>query len=214
MHRHYYSGSIKLISHHELDKQTAYHEAGHAAAIYLLNKQKQLPPIYFEIQINKPNGNTPNQHFSAKVIDGLLLNSLPSILMEDLANLSDSEQNSYQSAYEADVINLLAGPLAEAKYVSIRDDEIFIQNLINPKALHNYGGYSDVERAYNHLKTFITDSSLREKKMSELLTEAYRFVDHRANWKRIVKLAHHILDSGQTKITCEDVTSVFDHCFS
>ncbi|WP_031434151.1 hypothetical protein [Methylomarinum vadi] len=209
MHRHYYAETHRPLSHQELDKQTAFHEAGHAAAIYLLNKQKQLPPVYFEIQINKPN--TAKQHFSAKVIDGLLLNDLPSSILEDL---SHPDLHSYQCAYEADVINLLVGPLAEAKYVSIRDDEIFKLNLINPKALHNYGGYSDVERAYDHLKAFISNSTQQEQKMTELLKEAYRFVDNRENWKCILNLAQYILDCGQTKITCEDVSSVFDRCIA
>jgi len=35
------------INYAELSRKTAIHEAGHAAAIYLGNKQKQLPPIFF-----------------------------------------------------------------------------------------------------------------------------------------------------------------------
>lgn len=210
MHRHFFAEKRKLTSHQELDKQTAFHEAGHAAAIYLLNRQKQLPPVYFEIQIHKHDNE--NRHFSAKVIDGLLLNDLPSCILEDLAQLSDAEQRNYQCAFEADVINLLVGPLAEAKYVSIRDDEIFTLNLINPPALHNYGGHSDVERAYNHLNAFISDHTLREQKMKALFTEAYRFIDNRSSWRCILNLAHYILECGQTKITCEEVSEVFDRC--
>jgi hypothetical protein len=35
----------------EIDSRVAYHQAGHAAAIYLGNKQKQLPAVYFQIII-------------------------------------------------------------------------------------------------------------------------------------------------------------------
>ncbi len=210
MLRHYFAEQQKSLCYQELDKQTAFHEAGHAAAIFFLNKKKQLPPVYFEIQLNKPN--SKNNHFSAKVVDGLLLNELPSAVIDDLAITSESEQKSYQCAYEADVINLLAGPLAEAKYVSVRDDEVFKLNLINTFALHNYGGYSDVERAYRHLNAFIFDQRQRDIKMGELLKEAYNFVDSRKNWRYILDLAHYILECGQAKITCEEVSSVFGCC--
>ena len=40
---------IPPISHDaEFIRQVAFHEAGHAAAIHIRNKQQQLPPIYFK----------------------------------------------------------------------------------------------------------------------------------------------------------------------
>jgi hypothetical protein len=40
------------INNQELIRQTAaFHATGHAAAIYLDNKQKQLPPVFFQITI-------------------------------------------------------------------------------------------------------------------------------------------------------------------
>ena len=38
-----------------LIRQAAFHEAGHAAAIHIGNRQKQLPPIFFQIFINQPH---------------------------------------------------------------------------------------------------------------------------------------------------------------
>ena len=41
-----------FVNDAELIRQVAFHEAGHAAAIHIRNKQKQLPPIFFQIYIN------------------------------------------------------------------------------------------------------------------------------------------------------------------
>nr|WP_305909829.1 hypothetical protein [Methylomarinum sp. Ch1-1]MDP4522766.1 hypothetical protein [Methylomarinum sp. Ch1-1] len=158
MQRNYHTDTSQLPNHYELAKQTAFHEAGHAAAIHLRNKQKRLAPVNFEIQINKPS--QPNQQFSAKVVDGLLIHNLSSALD---TRLSERERRDQQRAFEADVVNLLVGPLAEARYVSIRDDEIFNQRLVNTKALQNYGGLSDVEHATHYLSAFISDHKQREK---------------------------------------------------
>jgi len=208
MKRHYQFNTSQLFSHPELAKHTAFHEAGHAAAIYLGNKQKQLPPVFFKIQIIKPD--QTRKHFSAKVIDGQLIQSLPVTLSANLSGLSNNEQHSYQCAYEADIINLLVGPLAEAKYVSIKDDEIFTLNLINLQALNHYGGHSDIEKAYRYLEFFIANKEQREDKMLELFTQAYQFIDNHKNWACIVNLAHYILESDQSSISCKEAISIFD----
>lgn len=210
MHRNCTSHINAYSGHLELNKQTAFHEAGHAAAIYLNNRRKQLPPVFFEILLNKSDNS--NRHFTARVVDGLLIQDLPTAILNDLAELSHADRHSYQCAYEADVVNLLAGPIAEARYISIRDDEIININLINTRALHHYGGYSDVERACEHLKSFIADKKQRDEKLLELFAEAYRFVDDRRNWACILNLAHYILECGQTRISCEEVVTVVDRC--
>ncbi len=210
MQRHYQINTSQLLNNHELAKHTAFHEAGHAAAIYLSNKQKQLPPVFFKIQIIKPE--QTRTHFSAKVIGGQLTQSLPIVLLDNLSELSNSERHSYQCAYEADIINLLVGPLAEAKYVSIRDDEAFNLNLMNTQALNNYGGYSDIEKSYGYLEYFIANKKQREDKMLELFAQAYQFIDNHKNWTCIANLAHYILKSDQSTISCEEAISIFDHC--
>lgn len=204
-----YQSTFAFIHPDELDWRTAFHEAGHAAAIHIGNQQKQLPPVFFEIQVKKPN--RANDHFVAKVVDGNLIQNLPIAVVESFSTLSCCEQHSCQRAYEADVVNLLVGPLAEAKYVSIRDNEIFNLNLINFKALHNYGGYSDLEKAGAYLDHFIASKAQREEKMLELLTHAFHFIDNRRNWRCILNLAHYILDSQQETISCDEAINVFDH---
>jgi len=49
MKRNYQTESAALIDPHDLIKQIAFHEAGHAAGIYLYNKHKQLPSVFFQI---------------------------------------------------------------------------------------------------------------------------------------------------------------------
>jgi hypothetical protein len=128
--------------------------------------------------------------------------------MENIDDLTSEEQRHYQCAYEADVINFLVGPLAEAKYVSLRDDETFNFNLFNPHALNYYGGSSDVNKAYAYLEYFIPSEQLREKKMLELFSEAFRFIKNNQNWKHILNLADYILQSEKDVLSCEEVIAV------
>ncbi len=212
MERNYQSSTSTFVHPAELDLRTAFHEAGHAAAIYLSNRQKQLPPVFFEIHVQRPGDD--NDQFLAKVVDGNLIQNLPIAVVESLSAFAEHPQHSCQRAYEADVVNLLAGPLAEAKYVAIRDDEVFNLNLINFNALHNYGGYSDLEKAAGYLEYFISCRVERDKKMQELLAEAFRFIDDRRHWKCILNLAHYILDSQQEVISCDQAITVFDRCLA
>jgi hypothetical protein len=53
MNRNYPNHVISLMLDQSLIKQIVFHEAGHAAAIYLYNKQKQLPFVDFQITIKK-----------------------------------------------------------------------------------------------------------------------------------------------------------------
>lgn len=211
MERNYEATNSTFVHPNELDWRTAFHEAGHAAAIHLGNRQKQLPPVFFEIHVKKPS--LDNQHFIAKVIDGNLIQNLPIAMVESFSNFSpDAHQHSCQRAYEADIINLLVGPLAEAKYVALRDDEVFGINLINIEALYNYGGYSDLEKAHSYLDSFIALKSHRQEKMQELLHQAFEFIDNHVHWKCILNLAKHILDSQQEIISCDEAIVIFDRC--
>lgn len=207
MQRNYQLDNPYIKRTHELPRQTAFHEAGHAASIYLGNKQKNLPPVFFQIEIQKTSDN--NAITYAKVVDGHLIHDLPTAGLRSTSPLSEKEQKDFQSAYEADVVNLLVGPLAEAKYVSIRDDEAFNFNLINTQALNYYGGASDVKRAYAYLKYFIASAAAREEKMIELFAEAFQFIENTQNWKLILNLAHHIINSEKDIISCEEAIKVF-----
>jgi hypothetical protein len=209
MQRIYHSDYSCFQDYRDLTNQTAFHEAGHAASIYLGNKQKKLPPIFFQIKIRKPADSDTQLY--AKVIDGRLIQNFPIAGLENINHLSREERLGYQCAFEADVVNLLVGPLAEAKYVSIRDDEDFNFNLLNPHALNYYGGSSDIEIANTYLEYFILSEQHREEKMLELFLQAFQFIEDKQNWSCIFKLAHFILNSEKDTLSCEEAIEVLNN---
>ena len=212
MERNYQVANPRNIHPDDLHCRTAFHEAGHAAAIHIRNRQKQLPPVFFEIQVKRPQANEMD-HF-AKVVDGNLIQNLPIAMIESFSMMTDSGQHSCQRAYEADIVNLLVGPLAEAKYVALCDGEIFNLQLMNLSALRHYGGHSDLENVHYYLDYFITSKLLREKKLKELLAQAYQFIDNPRHWECIRSLANFILDSGQELISCDEAINIFDSCLA
>jgi hypothetical protein len=206
----------------EIDKRIAYHQAGHAAAIYLGNKQKQLPAVHFQIII-KPlewEGQArgrfacPHDKYTAKVEGGRLIQSLPMSFAEATQYFSWPEQEQCLCAFEADVINLLAGSLAEAKFVAARDNEIFNPNLVYLGALKFYGDGSDLEVITEYLECFMLHKAERDRKLAELFLAAFSFVNKRSNWNAITALAEFILDTPREDsndiIQCEDVISLLE----
>jgi hypothetical protein len=209
------------INYAELSRKTAIHEAGHAAAIYLGNKQKQLPPIFFQIFIKKPNDDFQSTGCLCEAYDsyndcvtkiegGCLIHTLPSSFDEAVSDFSSTQKRAYQRAFEADIINLLVGPLAEAHYVALRDDESINQYLVNLNALHYYGGSSDLETINEYLACFIADKAHREKKLSELFLAAFNFINDKSNWYAIMALADYILADCKNLIECEEIIAVLD----
>ncbi len=206
----------------KIDERIAYHQAGHAAAIYLGNKQKQLPAVHFQIIIKpqvwegqKSSRFMRNQgKYTAKVEGGRLIQSLPMSFTEATQYLSWPEQEECLCAFEADVINLLAGSLAEAKYVAVRDNEVFNPNLVYLGALKFYGGNTDLEVIAEYLECFMLHKAERDRKLAELFLAAYNFVNKRSNWRAISALANFILDTPKVDptdiIQCEEVISLLE----
>lgn len=219
MKRNYPIDPVSSVPDQDLIKQIVFHEAGHAAAIHLYNKQKKLPPVYFQITIKKPDHSLGipfasrairHDHFVARIEGGCLIHSLPVALLESANYFSLDEQNAFRTAFEADMINLLVGPLAEAKHVALRDNECFSKNLITINALHYYGGKSDLEKVYDYLENFIADNSLHEEKILELFNKALQFINSPVYWKAIERLAGFILDHMKNTISCEEAIAVLE----
>jgi hypothetical protein len=219
MKRNYPIDALSSDLDQDLIRQIVFHEVGHAAAIHLCNRQKNLPPVYFQITIKKTDHCLINpfasravrhDHFAAAVEGGCLINSLPVALLECASYFSLDEQDAYRTAFEADIINLLVGPLAEAKHVAIRDNECFNKNLITVNALHYYGGKSDLEKVYDYLDNFIVDKCLQEEKIVELFNKAFQFIDSPVYWKAIERLSGYILDNMKNTIGCEEAIAVLD----
>jgi hypothetical protein len=203
----------------------AFHEAGHATAIYLNNKAKNLPPVFFQIMFKdlrseKDYDVTVYQATQgdciAKVEGGRLFESLPPSmegLMSKLTAHNDTMVQlveDYMTAFETDIINLLIGPLAEAKYVAHTDNESFNQRLIPLKALKNYGGSSDLALANEYLQSFSACKYYQAEKLDELFKSAFKFINDNSNWKAVTKLANYILRSNKNIISCEEVALVLE----
>lgn len=205
----------------QIDKRTAYHLAGHSAAIYLGNKHKQLPAVHFQIIIKpKDEDGQQDDGFSrikgkcrAQIQGGRLIQSVPVSFSEATVGLSSSQQEEYLCAFEADVINLLAGSLAEAKFVAVHDGEVFTPNIVNLAALHFYGGSSDLEVINEYMDSFMFQKEKRDKKLSDLFLAAFGFVNKPSNWQAISALAECIQDEPKEIIHCEDVITFFDNYF-
>ncbi|MGZ3821368.1 MAG: hypothetical protein ACXVB6_12300 [Mucilaginibacter sp.] len=209
MRRFYQHDEIGLRDHLALSWQTVFHEAGHVAAIYLENKRKGLPPIDFEIHVSKQDNMAPP--FFAKVSGGRLIGDLTAVTQENVALYRNSSDiDSYRRVYEADVINFLAGPLAEAKYVLTRDNEIFNINLLTPQALNHYGGNADLVEVMSYLEFFIPSPEQREAKLNALFAETFNFILQPSNWKSITALAHHILSNADKNISCVQAIEVLE----
>lgn len=209
MQRFYQRDENGLTDHLELDWQTAFHEAGHVAAIYLENKRKSLPSISFEIHVSKQDSMV--RPLFAKVSGGRLVDDLTTVTKKNVADNRDSSHlDSYQRLYEADIINFLAGPLAEAKYVAIRDNEVFNSNLLTPEALKHYGGDADLLDVMSYLECFIPSPEQRQAKLNALFAETFSFILQPSHWKSITALAHHILHHAHETISCEQARQVLE----
>lgn len=218
MNRTHNLKNTSKLAHQDVSRKIAIHEAGHAAAIYLGNQQKGLPPVFFQIFINPLNNDVqssgflgkPSDHYIAKVEGGRLIHTLPSSLDEATKDFSTAQKHAYQHAFEADIINLLAGPLAEARYLALRDNEPISPELVNVNALQYYGGASDLEVVNEYLECFIDSDELRESKMTELFLAAFNFVNERSNWLAITALADSILAHQENIIECNEIIDVLE----
>jgi hypothetical protein len=213
MKRRQTSNDFNSVDYIELSKKTAIHEAGHAAAIYFGNKRKQLPPVFFQIIISDYSCNSYGNGIT-KVEGGRLIHTLPSSLEEATRNFSSAQRQAYQKAFEADIINLLVGSLAEAYYIAERDNELISPRLVPLTALHNYGGAADLEVVDNYLQCFVVDKHEQEKKVAELFRAAFDFINEWAHWRSITALANYMLSNHRNIIDYEEVVTVLEAHFA
>jgi hypothetical protein len=201
-----------------IDKAAAYHLAGHAVAVCLGNRQKQLPDVHFQILIDQPGqvkrASRPSAAkvggYTARVEGGRLIHHLPLTLAAALQGLPDQQQqDEYKRAFEADIINLLVGPLAEAKFVANRDGKAFIANLVNIVGLSSCDGKPDSSLIVEYMDCFLFDQK-DYCWMNELFMAAYGFVNNPSNWFAISSLAGHILDKPVSCIDCEEVVHLME----
>lgn len=220
MKRNYRISETGSIDYQDLIQQIAFHEAGHAAGIYLYNKEKHLPSVSFqimlklpEIAINPPLNIGSLSHL-AEIEGGRLTQDLPVDLLESTLYFSGTEQDCYRTAFEADIINLLIGALAEAKHVALRDEGHFNVQGVNIGTLHRYGGTSDLNEVYDYLESIIVCKQRREETITALFSQALRFIADPMHWRAIDCLARYILIHRDNTISCEQAIAVIDKSIS
>lgn len=205
------------LTQKEVRKRIAFHEAGHAAAIHIGNQQRRLPPVFFQILINpllrdyQPSQSLgKSDRYIVKVVGGRLIHTLPSYLDEATSNVSTSEKIAYENAFDADIINLLVGPLAEARYIALRDNEPINTRLVNLDSLPYYGGLSDMEIVNQYFECINKTDEQKERKIIDLYVEAFKFVSDRSNWLKITALAEYILTVDKNIIEFEEIITVLE----
>jgi hypothetical protein len=210
----------------DIKQRVAFHEAGHAAGIHLNNKARKLPPIFFNIIFKDINDEVDTDILAyqatqdkciARVEGGILIEMFSppiQIPVRETDEFNDvlGEQlaKDYMVAFEADIINLLVGSLAEAKHVANIDAELFNNQLVGLKALKNYGGKSDLTLVNEYLLNFSVDKQQRDEKLDKLFTLAFNFINNDETWAAISQLADYFLGSHKNTFHCEEITSILD----
>jgi hypothetical protein len=221
------SNTVSVVNNEDragYKRKIAYHEAGHATGIHSSNAQKNLPPVFFQIIFKDLDNRLVNSQFPGQIDDcvarvkgGRLIQALPMPLDKWDRQTSVGKPNQvfqytddYRLALEADIVNLLIGPLAEAKYIALMDDEPFHHQLLSVQALKNYGGEDDLAVVDDYLQSFSSDRQEQEGNLNQLFLQAFNFVNDNANWKAITRLANYILTGQKNRISCEEVAAVLD----
>ena len=215
MKRKHSVNDFNAFDYAELNRKTAMHEAGHAAAIYFGNRQKMLPPVFFQIVVSPCLCSTEQQHHCATWVDGgRLIHTLPSSLEEATHNFSLAQQQAYRLAFEADIVNLLVGSLAEANYIAQRDNELISPHLLPLDVLPNYGGAFDLEMVQQYLNCFISDKTEQDKKVTELFWQAFEFVNDWSHWYAITALSNMILNNQNGILEYDEIADVLEYHFA
>jgi len=58
------------------------------------------------------------------------------------------------------------------------------------------------------LNAFLSNSELREQKITELFLAAFSFVNERSNWRAITALADYIISEDKSIIECNEIIAV------
>jgi hypothetical protein len=195
----------------ELKLRTAVHEAGHAAAIYLGNRQKHLPPVFFQIAISGLSSRPKSlKNCLAKVEGGRLIHTLNSSVNEAARDFSAAQKQAYLKAFDADIVNFLVGPLAEANYLATMNDDIFNPSLLNLSALPCYGGDADLKAVQEYLDCFSHDALMQRDKINASFAAAFAFINDRHHWQAIIALTQAILASKKDLIGYQEIVAVLD----
>ena len=195
-----------------LYERIAYNQAGQAAAIYLNNHLRHLPVPAFTITKYFQRCGLASNPFSRlqptyniEIEGGRIIKKLPLSFPEATKYYSPDQKEEFRHLLESDVINLLAGPLSEAKFAALHDDEIFNANLVNISSLRFYTGHANLALVNDYMNCFRLGIEEYERKLKELFLSAYNFINDDFNWRSICSIAEYILNEPSKVIKDEEI---------
>lgn len=217
--------SSKVCSHaykadkYRIDKPSAFYVAGRTVSIHFGNHRKGLPPIYFQICIETlepyvPISKKPNSIPAigqAILKGGRLISELPLSIEQETNLMTSSEKLAYAMAFNADIVNLLAGFIAEAKFIAIRDNEVITPRLVNVNSLRDYGVARDLQLLWDYFKCYGEYNSERETQLIGLYLAAFEFVNTPCYWQAVCEVANYIETSEKFLIECQEITDILDN---
>lgn len=210
------SNQHSMQSEDDHERQVAFHIAGHAAAIYLNNKASFSPSSIFQIRFQQRNCDSRHrqtiqcQHIVRIDDDERTIQPFPRPVTRSADETDGPLRSDDLNTCDTDIINLLAGPLAEARYIHDCDNELLTRRLIDLEALKQYGGDSDLLIARQNLRNLLSVQSEQDKKLEELLTAAFYFVNDDNNWSVIIRLAEYLFKHHKKMMSSEEVASVLE----
>ena len=143
--------------------------------------------------------------YNIEIEGGRIINNLPLSFPEETKYYSPAQKEEFRHLLETDVINLLAGPLSEAKFAALHDDEIFNANLVNIGSLRFYTGHASLALVKQYMDCFKLGVEDYEKKLKELFLSAYHFISDDLNWRAICSVAEYILNEPGKAIKDEEI---------
>lgn len=202
----------------QTSKPSAFHMAGRSVSIHFGNRKKNLPPIYFQIGIEPIPTNIRNLRKSnpisgfsrATFKGGRLISQLPGSLVLETNLMTTSEKLAYEQAFNADIVNLLAGFIAEAKFIALSDNEVISPRLVNVNSLQHYGEDVDLQELWEYFKCFGDYDSDKETKLIGLYLAAFEFVNVPSHWKAICEVSNYIERSEKMLLECTEIFDIFD----
>lgn len=191
-------------------KNIVFHAAGYATAIYLNNMARNLPPVFFQIKFEDIHKGLEEESFLTRPADGDCVVKIEGgRLIQSFSALPDATDD-YLNAFEADIVNILIGPLAEAKYIYESDDEFFSELLVNIPALNNYDGRIDLALVKEYLQSLYSSEQEQDEKLHQFFIAAFDFIENYSNWQVICQLADYIVESNKSIITYEEIISMLE----
>jgi hypothetical protein len=209
---------IKTITHQNVVNRPlrileadAYHQAGQAVAISLGNQLKRLPAVHFQICLYPCKIETDERfpssekNYTLTLEGGRLIQSLPLCFAEAENPQYCLEQADNRHALEADIMNMLAGPLAEAKYHAVQQGKSLNPSSSFFKTLRFYNKSPFNRPVDEYLECFFPRHIDRQHKLIELLQASFHFINDSAIWEKIKALAAYIVAHPKAIIDCEEI---------